>query len=83
MRTNDATVNLPYTRSQVPRVTRELILNTQSAYSLSLAVATEGTINKCNQALHAVNLSGCLYYRTCFNCNLGFHGDTTVSSRKL
>lgn len=74
---------LCHIESQVPHVTRELILNTLSANAISLVVASEGTINKCNRALHAVNLGGCLYYPTCFNCNLGFHGDTTVSSRKL
>lgn len=85
IRTRDITVDSPHTQSQV-RHTREgteLIPNTRSAHSPSLAVAAEGTRHKCNQALHAVNLGGCLYYRTCFNCNLGFHGDATVSSRKL
>lgn len=45
-RTKDVMVNLPYPESGITRDTSELILNTQSASSLSLAVATEGAINK-------------------------------------
>lgn len=85
IRTHDVTVDSPHMQSQVRHTCEgtELIPNTQSAHSPSLAVAAEGARHKCNQALHAVNLGGCLHYSTCFNCNLGFHGDTTVSSRKL